>query len=270
MPIRNTSFSDGIQFPGTSPIAEGAWVNKNTGKVINVRDSYFEGDQYIVITSEGERLDYNTFQHYLKCSDNTEAAQVSKQIKDAKSQVSNAKQQHSTTSDVIAPDIQALVSESSTDSSTVNFDDLIDPEDLAAISGTPRTNIPQSKQTQTFDPDKETVAKILSRLESPQFSTTIKFTEDPAQQIRVLTDVLKIDTKYVVDYYLNNINFGVLRESLKSDIEKFVCAAITDPKAKTAKSQEQAQDATKRVPGTTKQTKPNGRRTTKTDPDNVS
>ena len=47
----------------------GQWINKNTGKIINVRDSIIDGDNMIIITDSGQ-IDMNDFsKNYVQASD---------------------------------------------------------------------------------------------------------------------------------------------------------------------------------------------------------
>lgn len=47
----------------------GQWINKNTGKIINVRDSIIDGDNMIILTDSGQ-IDMNEFsKNYVQASD---------------------------------------------------------------------------------------------------------------------------------------------------------------------------------------------------------
>lgn len=48
---------------------KGTWVNPKTGHKFTVRDCYFENNQFMVQTTDGQILDYNTIQNYVQCTD---------------------------------------------------------------------------------------------------------------------------------------------------------------------------------------------------------
>ena len=56
----------GISFNLDGPIMTGTWYNPKTGDKFTVRDTYFEDNNYMVITTDGRRMDYNMIQNYVK------------------------------------------------------------------------------------------------------------------------------------------------------------------------------------------------------------
>ena len=56
----------GINFGGEGPIMQGTWYNPHTGDAFTVRDSFFEDNQYIVMTTDGRKMDYNRLQNYIQ------------------------------------------------------------------------------------------------------------------------------------------------------------------------------------------------------------
>ena len=55
--------------PGGAMIS-GKWINKKTGEVINVRDSFIEGDNNMVLMTDKGQMDMETFtKYYIQASD---------------------------------------------------------------------------------------------------------------------------------------------------------------------------------------------------------
>ena len=50
------------------PMIEGTWFNPDTGDRFTVRDSFFEDNNYTVLTTDGRTLNYNQIQNYIKDS----------------------------------------------------------------------------------------------------------------------------------------------------------------------------------------------------------
>ena len=45
---------------------QGTWYNPYTGDAFTVRDAFFEDNQYIVMTTDGRKMDYNRLQNYIQ------------------------------------------------------------------------------------------------------------------------------------------------------------------------------------------------------------
>lgn len=55
-----------ILFDGGVPMIEGTWYNPKTGKSITVRDTMFEDNNLVVMTTDGRRIPYTEMQNYVK------------------------------------------------------------------------------------------------------------------------------------------------------------------------------------------------------------
>ena len=51
---------------GEGPILTGNWYNPKTGDSFTVRDTYFEDNNFYVITTDGRRMDYNLMSQYVQ------------------------------------------------------------------------------------------------------------------------------------------------------------------------------------------------------------
>jgi len=55
-----------ISFDSGMPIIEGTWYNPKTGDSFTARDTFFEDNNLIVMTTDGRRMNYNSLQNYVK------------------------------------------------------------------------------------------------------------------------------------------------------------------------------------------------------------
>lgn len=209
MPIRDVS-NNGIQFPGASPIADGFWVNRRTGKYVNVRDSYFEGDQYMVVTTDGERLDYNQFQEYVKCDSEKNARSISDSIKKS-NQPSSTKSRNP---EALPPEVQSLLEGDGFENPP---EDLILPEDVEAIA--PRKN-PTPKGVNI---EHEVVRKVLGKFGPLPFDIKVSKESLPVPQLKTLVEILEVPPRSIAEYYLENLDSNsillAIREQLTSLID---------------------------------------------------
>ena len=51
---------------GDGPIIQGTWYNPKTGHSFTAKDTYFEDDKMYVLTTDGQRLDYNMLSQYVQ------------------------------------------------------------------------------------------------------------------------------------------------------------------------------------------------------------
>ena len=58
--------NNGLMFGMEGPNMEGTWYNPKTGDSFTVRNSFFQDNQYVVQTTDGRVLDYNTLQYYVR------------------------------------------------------------------------------------------------------------------------------------------------------------------------------------------------------------
>jgi len=65
-------FDNGMMIEGGGPMLTGNWVNPKTGDFFTVRDSFFEDDDCIIITTDGRRLNYKLIQDYVGTKDSVE------------------------------------------------------------------------------------------------------------------------------------------------------------------------------------------------------
>ena len=54
---------------GDGMMITGNWFNPRTGEHVTVRDSYIDGDQMILVLTNGKRIDLSEFQEYVQMSD---------------------------------------------------------------------------------------------------------------------------------------------------------------------------------------------------------
>lgn len=55
-----------IMFDGGVPMLDGTWYNPKTGDAITIRDTLFEDNNLIVVTTDGRRIPYTQMEKYIK------------------------------------------------------------------------------------------------------------------------------------------------------------------------------------------------------------
>lgn len=207
---------------GEGPILTGNWYNPKTGDSFTVRDTYFEDNNFYVITTDGRRMDYNLMSQYV---------QSDKPIP----KMEEPKQQ----TQQIPQEVLSQM-ESNTD------DDFMTDEDRALINGVTgelkgsKVNIQQPTsihpkpivtQGQGEDEDSMLIRRILKRATLPSVDCRITWKNFPLKQFDML-DMMAVDIDKIADYYLSNINLEEIIEIVKKGILEYIDKQLTPQEVK--------------------------------------
>ena len=196
---------------GEGPILTGNWYNPKTGDSFTVRDTYFEDNNFYVLTTDGRRMDYNLMSQYV---------QSDKPIPKMEPQKPQ-------------PQIpQEVLSQMANNDS----DDFMTDEDRALIMGVTGeltgsqvsiqqpTNIhpkPVVLQGQGESEDAMLVRRILKRSTTPDVDCNVNWKNFPTKQMEML-DMMAVDVDAIVDYYIKDIDLEQIREIVKEGIRKHI------------------------------------------------
>lgn len=196
---------------GEGPILTGNWYNPKTGDSFTVRDTYFEDNNFYVMTTDGRRMDYNLMSQYV---------QSDKPIPKMEPQ----KPQTQIPQEVLSQ------MESGTG------DDFMTEEDRALLMGVTGeltgsqvsiqqpTNIhpkPVVLQGQGESEDAMLVRRILKRSTTPDVDCKVNWKNFPTKQMEML-DMMAVDVDAIVDYYIKDIDLEQIREVVKEGIRKHI------------------------------------------------
>ena len=189
---------------GEGPILTGNWYNPKTGDSFTVRDTYFEDNNFYVLTTDGRRMDYNLMSQYV---------QSDKPIP----KMEQPKQQPQIPQEVLSQMV------------TTENNDLMTEEDLALITGqSPKvqanfvTPVPtQAVAPVPKDEDVLLIERLLKRASKPAVTCGVKWSNFPEKQFEML-DMMAVDPEKIVEYYLQSIDLEALREEVKYGIEKYI------------------------------------------------
>lgn len=202
----------GINFGGEGPIMQGTWYNPHTGDAFTVRDSFFEDNQYIVMTTDGRKMDYNRLQNYIQSDMKLEDLKKMRVEKPEKEE--------------IPAEIQGLIApiDDVDDGLLLPEDDIFRPKSLGNINE-PRHIAPASAHTHagytTSEPvnmNNAIIEKALKTTSKPNFIVNVEWTDYPERQIEMLKDVMDIPEEEILDWYLDNIDMFEIVEAVKRGI----------------------------------------------------
>jgi hypothetical protein len=187
-----------VIFNGEGPIMSGTWYNPSNGDSFTVADSFFQDNQYIVKTTDGRMLDYNFIQHYIKSD---------KPIEPQTPKLGNLKE-----SNPLPKEVVELLEDSN------DFQNDIIESDLDIIMGKP-VQQPMIKQS---NPDNIIIDKALSKKSNPNVDCFINWDVFPIKEIELLIDVMDVDIKDILEYYINKLDLNTIKESVKNSLELYI------------------------------------------------
>lgn len=214
---------------GDGPIVTGTWYNPKTGHSFTAKDTYFEDDKMYVLTTDGQRLDYNMLSQYVQSNNPVQDK------KDFGNKPQNAQA-------VLPPEVAAVVlppAGAQEPKQPDNLDDsLLTPEDRALIYGSndqpgviasrPELNIPLQAPAQE-DEDDLLVRRLLKRSVGPTIDCNIRFERFPQEQLHML-EMMGVDPEKIANYYIKDVTLAniqeIIRVSLIEVIEKMMAKPV--------------------------------------------
>ena len=215
----------GISFSIDGPVMTGTWYNPKNGDSFTVRDTYFEDNQYMVITTDGRRMDYNMIQNYIKSDtpipkmEQPKTTQQSNQIK-----IGDIKE---TGNEIIS-----------------NYDEMILEDDalLLQTKTTPQNEFTSSRRINLDglkNDSKPTnyyiIDKALSKIKKPKFELKCKWDKFPKQEIEMLKDIMDISLDEIRDYIFEKFIDESYKDELKKQLNKVISENLELPEPKTVK-----------------------------------
>lgn len=213
------NLNNGLMFGMEGPNMEGTWYNPKTGDSFTVRNSFFQDNQYIVQTTDGRILDYNTLQSYIQSDRPIEMP--------------------TKTEDNLPAEVADLV-----DSNDFSYNIL--PEDLNMINGSkslgnlsitnnttpgdPIISIPYTQVDQNF----AMIEKALAKKSMPDIQVSIDWKNFPQREMDMLIDIMDVNENEIIDWYVRQIDTNYLAECLKEVIKDHIHKQLS-PEAITPK-----------------------------------
>lgn len=203
---------------GEGPILTGNWYNPKTGDAFTVRDTYFEDNNFYVITTDGRRMDYNLMSQYVQSD------KPIPKMEQPKPQQPQIPQE--VLSQMVGNDEDGFMTE----------------EDKALIMGVTGeltgsqvsiqqpTNIhpkPVVLQGQGESEDAMLVRRILKRSTTPDVDCKVNWKNFPTKQMEML-DMMAVDVDAIVDYYIKDIDLEQIREIIKEAVRKHIEKSMCD------------------------------------------
>lgn len=163
---------------------------------------FFQDNQFMVQTTDGQLLDYNTIQHYVQS------------VNKPGESISTPK----TTASDIPAEVSALLAEPT---SSIPTDVL--PDEMTLIKGLGNINdrTPSQPAPSPESADQIMIERVLRKFPKPQIEASILW-ETPERQIDTLVNVLGIESSDIADYYINTLNATAIMEVVRAQLSAHI------------------------------------------------
>lgn len=230
--------NSGLTFGSEGPIMDGTWYNPQTGDSFTVRDSFFEDNQYVVMTTDGRLMKYDQMQNYIKSDKPIQMNKPDKKQETLPSEVADLLE------------------------NTTNYDIL--PEDLAMIQGQAPTSLGNLRDSMTTNPypynpnptiqvassepintNYDIISKALTKRSLPDFQIGIDWVECPVKEMNMLIELMDVRESEIVDWYLSQIDVVDTTAMIKEVIRDYLMKQLHPEVAADTKTVEmipQSQD----------------------------
>lgn len=234
---------NGMMFGGEGPIMSGNWYNPDTGDAFTVRDSFFEDNQYVVVTTDGRYMKYDQLQRYVSSDMKLE------ELKRLKTENKEKKNEQ------LPESVLSILDDESNDS----YSDLMIPEDniltqpvksqlgnLYKDQPSPSALITSKEVQSHISMNHAIIEKALKNTDGPKLSIVLNWDNYPERQIEMLNDIMEISTDEIIEWYLNNISMIDVIEEFKAAISSRISKKTNDaveyinPKPEPTKSRKKS------------------------------
>lgn len=208
---------NGMMFGGEGPIMSGNWYNPNTGDAFTVRDSFFEDNQYVVVTTDGRYLKYDQLQQYISSDMKLEDL---KKLKSEKKETKN---------EPLPNEVLSILDSNENDP----YADMMLPEDnILAQPVKPQLGnlykeqpspsvLATSNDTQYHTSmNHAIIEKALKNTDGPKLSVVLNWDNYPERQIEMLKDIMEISEDEIIEWYLDNITLDEVIEEINISIKE--------------------------------------------------
>lgn len=178
------------------PFMSGTWYNPNTGDSFTVRDTFFEDNNLIVMTTDGRRLNYDIISRYVKSD------------KPIPKQQPVVKQEQP--KQAVPKELQEMLDD--------------DPYIYTTQKQTAQPQVEQVQQVTTTvqeDEDALLVRRIMKRASVPEVNCNVIWKNYPSKQLEML-EMMGVEPEKIADYVMKDFDLETIRVQIKKSIIEYI------------------------------------------------
>lgn len=209
-----------LLFDGGVPMMDGTWYNPETGDSFTVRDSFFQDNNYIIMTTDGRQLSPAQITKYIKSD-----IPIRKQEKAPKQADSNVPVPATYDDLITADDIKMLNGMRP----SAQPDECVLTEGLGRFENEPKTRESTNIEYQILD-------KAFNKKHLPELTVLVTWKDFPAKKIDMLKTMMDITDRDITDYVMNNITISNVREIAEAEVMRFLSSKCDSEEAEAEDS----------------------------------
>ena len=178
------------------PFMSGTWYNPNTGDSFTVRDTFFEDNNLIVMTTDGRRLNYDIISRYVKSD------------KPIPKQQPVVKQEQP--KPTVPKELQEMLDD--------------DPYIYTTQKQTVQPQVEQVQQITTTteeDEDALLVRRIMKRVIAPEVHCNVIWKNYPSKQLEML-EMMGVLPSKIAEYIMKDFDLASIREQIEKSIVDYI------------------------------------------------
>ncbi len=228
---------------GGAPTISGKWFNPHTGDSFEVRDTYIEDNNIVIMTMDGRRISLSMLGEYIQ----GEAPQG--KIPDYQPAQINKKALVDSlgldTDDPLNQELNGNVKISSentfytnNNTPTVATTGVIDAP-LPDVISIPTVQLVEESE------DEKMVKRVLKKAVAPDIDCKIRWNKFPTRQMEMLLDFMDVPLDDICEYFMKQLDIDVVRKELKEQIAAFIESKMNSEDEKPELPQKPASKAPK-------------------------
>lgn len=194
-------FNDGV------PTIKGTWINPSTGNQFTVRDTFFEDNELVIKTTTGKIIKYNDMKDYVQISSESNNKNTPPPPTPKNTDNIFNKQ------DYIPSEVLDILDDTSYTPLTRIYDDKSEVN---------------SEENKKININEDIISRVLKDKTNPSVDIHILWKDFPAEEIKVLRELLNIPPEDIINWYINTLNMTNLLETSKDSLKKFITTHISN------------------------------------------
>lgn len=166
---------------GGGPMISGRWTNVRTGEEVVVRDSFMDGDDMIIFTTDGRQFTLEQFQDFVQMSDEEydEHGNVVSSSSNANTPSKPAVPKHNT------PNLDAATIFAGMEENKEHTVEVVSPEPTSTFDINDGAISKPTEQSNTVQGGLDAASKVISKASSPKFKITLEWPDFPIRELNM-------------------------------------------------------------------------------------
>ncbi len=228
---------------GGAPTISGKWFNPHTGDSFEVRDTYIEDNNIVIMTMDGRRISLSMLGEYVQGEapqgklPDYQPAQINKKAL--------AESLGLDTDDPLNQELNESIKVSNKDTlyisnnaPTVAATNAIDAP-LPDVISIPTVQLVEESE------DEKMVKRVLKKVVAPDIDCKIRWNKFPTRQMEMLLDFMDVSLDDICEYFMKQLDIDVVRKELKEQIASFIESKMNSEDEKPEVPQKPASKAPK-------------------------